>query len=784
MEKRMSRHSKWRGSTARLQGAVALTVIGASVFGASLARSESVSFTKDVKPIFDRKCVSCHACYDAPAQLDLRSAAGIKRGAIKVDPYAPRTTPIPPTFVWNSQNKLEDWRALGFFSVTEGGKESIMGKLLQLGHKNPVKPNQQFPSNIELDPFKRKFSFPNKFEVDSYAVQKPLEGMPLAVNGLSNSEYTTIMAWLNEGAQFDNKPAVTSAADAAMIKEWETFLNGADARTQLMARYIFEHIYLVTFLFENKEDANFYTLVRSTTPPGEPAIPVKQHRANGPVEEGKFFYRFMVLDQTRCVKNTRLQMVADQKKLNRWKAIFQEQKWDARTLPGYTEHERYDVTGIFKDIPPKVRYKFLLDNTWYIRGAIVHGPSCHGNQAVGSVQDQGWHLYENPETSLYVNDPEYRNMVDPLLSFYINKNNIQDALVTRHEFVQRRKEFMKLHLLREKEQGIKTRMTDIWRGEDDDDVPLVSVYRHQTDAFILDKNIAGGDIPDKPNWLLDYPIMEQAYYTAVTNYDLFDSSDTWTWVRELFGLARIEAEMNLLRFIPAKDRRPTFMSWYTGPLTETRLRLEMPAFNPEDSIPTAIEYKTDNPMREFYGKLLGYMGDRIIADDPINRADAKVPTDPVAASMRKITDASKQIGPSWRKFKSIIPEATILRIDRGDKEPLVYTMTRDRWYDTKAFISPVLQNDDAQKGRVSILEGVQTAYPRFMFKIPEADTAAFADALIAAEDEQAFQKLAERWGVRRSSPDFWNYLDTLKAYMRRRDPTRAGTFDVDRYLNL
>lgn len=773
-----------RCSQGWLQGVAALTVVCVSSFSAPLAKAESVSFAKDVKPIFDRKCVSCHACYDAPAQLDLRSAAGIERGAMKIDPYAPRTTPIPPTFVWNSQNRLEDWRKLGFFSVTEGGKDSIMGKLLQLGHKNPVKADEQFPRTIELDPFKRKFSFPNKFEVDSYIAQKPLEGMPLAVNGLSNSEYTTIMTWLDEGAKFDNKPAVPSAADAAMIKAWETFLNGSDPRSQLMARYIFEHIYLVTFLFENKEDANFYTLVRSTTPPGEAAIPVKQHLANGPVEEGKFFYRFMLLDQTRCVKNTRLQMVADQKKLDRWKQIFDEQKWDAGKLPGYTEEERYDVAGIFKDIPSKIRYKFLLDNTWNIRGAIVHGPSCHGNQAIGSVQDQGWHLYENPETSLYVNDPAYRDIVDPLLSFYINKNNIQDALVTRHEFVQRRKEFMKLRMAREQEKGVKTQIADIWRGEDDDDVPLVSVYRHQTDAFILDKNIAGGDIPDKPTWLLDYPIMEQSYYTAVTNYDLFDSSDTWTWVRELFGLARIESEMNMLRFIPAKDRKPLFKSWYSGPLTQSRFKLEMPVFNPEDTIPTGIEYKTDNPMKEFYVKLLAYLGDRAVNNDAINRADLKAPTDPVAASMRKITDASKDMGSSWRKFKSIIPEATILRIDRGDKEPLVYTMTRDRWYDTKAFISPVLQNDDPQKGRVSILEGVQTGYPRFMFKIPEAEAAAFADALIAVEDETAFKKLVERWGVRRSSPDFWNYIDTLKAFVRRRDPTRAGALDVDRYLNL
>ena len=37
------------------------------------AAAEEVSFTRDIKPIFDEKCVACHACYDAPGQLDLRS---------------------------------------------------------------------------------------------------------------------------------------------------------------------------------------------------------------------------------------------------------------------------------------------------------------------------------------------------------------------------------------------------------------------------------------------------------------------------------------------------------------------------------------------------------------------------------------------------------------------------------------------------------------------------------------------------------------------------------------
>jgi hypothetical protein len=298
----------------------------------------------------------------------------------------------------------------------------------------------------------------------------------------------------------------------------------------------------------------------------------------------------------------------------------------------------------------------------------------------------------------------------------------------------------------------------------------------------MDGNVAAGNYPNA-SWLYDLPMFEHAYYSATVTYDSFADSENWVWSREHFGLARIEAEMNLLRFIPANKRKSTFLSVYQGPLSGERLRKEMPVFTPEDTVPTAIEYKTDNPMREFYDKMLAHLGKRIKSDDPINREGAKAPTEPVPAAMRRIVDAARDAGPSWRRFKALMPEMSFLRIDREGQEPLVYTMHRDRWYDTKAFMATTLQNEDPSKGEVSILEGVQGLYPKFMFKIPEAEVDEFADLLIAAETEEDMRKVFERWGIRRSSPELWDYLATMKGYVSRRDPTRAGTFDVSRYVN-
>ncbi|MGC5198706.1 fatty acid cis/trans isomerase, partial [Aphanothece microscopica] len=146
----------------------------------SAVAEEAVSFVDSVKPIFDSKCVACHACTDAPSQLDLRSRMGVERGAKKGNPYSPRLTFEPNTLLNQSPKTVEQWREAGFFSVTEGGQQSLMGKMLSLGHANPFAGNSVLPKDFDgrLDSLERENYTPNEAEFSAYAEQFPLEGMP------------------------------------------------------------------------------------------------------------------------------------------------------------------------------------------------------------------------------------------------------------------------------------------------------------------------------------------------------------------------------------------------------------------------------------------------------------------------------------------------------------------------------------------------------------------------------------------------------------------------------
>lgn len=745
----------------------------------SAAWAQTVSFTEYVRPILEARCTTCHACYDSPGQLDLTSVRGIERGAIKFDPYTPRMQAIESTVLWNSPKTTEDWRAMGFFSVTEGGADSIMAKMLRLGHDNPVEPNERFPAGIEIDSLTRKNVLPNADEIEGYLRSRPLEGMPLAVAGLSDHEYTTLMTWLEEGARLDDVTPEPTEAALAKIAEWEDYLNAPDNRSQLVARYIFEHVNLFNIRFD--DSGTFYQLIRSTAPSGETPVRVASKMPNDPVE-GDFYYRLQPIDRTRCAKLHQLLLDASGDKLDRYKAIFGETEWDVAELPGYTVEERWDPLGIFAPIPAKARWKYLLEDIWLHRATIIWGPSCRGQLTVGSVQDHEWDFFEDPETSLYANDEEYRDALAPLLSPPSPPDDIVSFISWIRDFGTQRSAILNEALERRAEsEGHLARITDIWAGDREGDTPIVVVVRNDDNAFVSEPGVAVGDFP-KTSWVLDLPILELMMYNgAVINFDLFDGIGPWMALREGFGLLRRTAESNFLRFLPADERQAIYESWYEGELTELRRERELD-FGPDTTLETAIEFTTDDPKTEFQAMLLEHIGFTETAD-PINRPQPGDEADPVTAALISIVEASKR-QPDWLPFKNLIPQAVFLRINTEGEEPSVYTMSQTRFYLTKGFVTSLLQEEDPSRAELMIYPGVQTAYPNFMFDIDEGEAAAFAEALVAVETPEDLTAVVERWGVRRSSPDFWAMIDSVTEYVRRTDPLKAATFDVNRYKNL
>ena len=109
------------------------------------AVSGAPDYWNEVRPLLDQRCVSCHACYDAPCQLNLASYAGITRGANPAQVYANRLLADPPTRLGFDAQSNAEWRQKGFFPVLneraqtpEANREGgVMYRMLDLKAAHP-----------------------------------------------------------------------------------------------------------------------------------------------------------------------------------------------------------------------------------------------------------------------------------------------------------------------------------------------------------------------------------------------------------------------------------------------------------------------------------------------------------------------------------------------------------------------------------------------------------------------------------------------------------------------
>jgi hypothetical protein len=85
---------------------------------------------------------------------------------------------------------------------------------------------------------------------------------------------------------------------------------------------------------------------------------------------------------------------------------------------------------------------------------------------------------------------------------------------------------------------------------------------------------------------------------------------------------------------------------------------------------------------------------------------------------------------------------------------------------------------------LTIFPGILSSYPNFMFNVPAGQVPEFVDAMQAARDTASFEKIVERWGIRRSHPQFWLYFHDQTRYLQETDPVEAGVLDMNRYENL
>ncbi|UZE31798.1 fatty acid cis/trans isomerase [Pseudomonas asplenii] len=740
--------------------------------------ASAISYTRDIQPIFTEKCVACHACYDSACQLNLGSAEGAARGASKLPVYdGDRSEALTPTRLYIDAQTPLQWRQKTFYSVldVQGSQAALMARMLELGHRTPLQPNAKLPEEIVLG-LNRQNMCPLPEEFDGYAGAHPREGMPLAVTGLTDSQYQTLRSWLAQGAPMDAQPLAPTAGEAQQIAQWERLLNMPGARGSLVGRWLYEHWFLAHIYFDGGQSGHFFQWVRSRTPSGQPIDLINTRRPND--DPGTQVYYRLWPVQGVIVHKTHITYALNAAKMARIKTLFYNGNWQVSALPGYGPQRRANPFETFEAIPAAARYQFMLDNAEYFVDTFIRGPVCRGQIATDVIRDNFWALFQAPEHDLYITDPVYRGKATPLLAMPGQNDDVGSVLSLWLAYRDKRNQYESLRSDAYAAVPAPS-WSSLWAGNDN---ALLSIFRHFDSATVTKGLI--GEVP-QTLWLFDYPLLERTYYQLAVNFDVFGNVSHQAQTRLYFDLIRNGAEQNFLRLMPADSRDDYLDDWYQN---SGKLKMWLDYERIDDSTPSALKLHGNDPKLDFARQLLTRYGDLNAHPDPINRCDgaycSRPNIDPALQDAEQSLSRLTSRPAAGLKVIDQLPEATMLRVETRDGKREIYSLLRNRAHSNVAFMLGEAYRYQPGLDTVTIYPGVLTSYPNFMFNVPAEQVPAFVDAMEQVKDNAGFEQIVQRWGIRRSHPQFWFYFHDLTTYLNETDPVNAGVLDMNRYENL
>ena len=113
-----------------------------------------------------------------------------------------------------------------------------------------------------------------------------------------------------------------------------------------------------------------------------------------------------------------------------------------------------------------------------------------------------------------------------------------------------------------------------------------------------------------------------------------------------------------------------------------------------------------------------------------------------------------------------------------------YTLVHNRAHTNVAALLGEEKRLIPEQDTLTIVRGYLGSYPNLLFEVDVNEIDSFTQTLTSVGNATDFERLVDHWGVRRTSPRFWDTVDWIHEDARRRSPTEAGLFDFGRYKNL
>jgi hypothetical protein len=734
-----------------------------------------MSFRNDVQPILDKRCVVCHACYDAPCQLKLTAWEGAARGATTSTVYAERLLEGDLTRLFLDADKPSEWRKRGFFPVLNEyapdplaeQHASLLARSIELKEKHPVTPDSLLPGSMDTSLDRVQQCTPVEGYAD-YAKRNPDWGMPFGLPGLSDEEAGAIRRWLRLGAPYEGPQQPTPLAQQ-QIALWEQFLNGASLREQLVSRYIYEHLFLNHIYFGDIGRPQFFVLVRSSTPPGEKLREIVSRRPFDDPGVKRVYYRFRPEGET-IVAKSHMPYAFTPERMARWKQLFFATDYPVAKLPTYKPEETANPFGTFQALPEKARYRFMLEEAQSTVMGFIKGPVCRGQTALNVINDHFWVVFQDPE-NMSEDDASFLNRESRDLSLPSGQESNSRIVgpwlrYSRHEegFLEAKSAYLAKRL----DTPDKVSLDLIWNGDGHNPNAGLTVYRHFDSASVL-KGLQG-EVP-KTAWILGYSLLERIHYLLVAGYDVYGNLGHQVNTRLYMDFLRMEGEFNFIALLPRASRVAVRDAWYRNASSDVKDYVfgKHAYFNGE----SGIQYPSD---RAPATALMEMLKQRLA---PVEQHEYDVDMLDDAELKRALHELAGVHGTalSW------MPEAAILRVESPGQQERTFSVLRNTGHTN---ITYLLREDKAitpTENSMDVLSGIATAYPNAFYRVQRSELPAFTAAVRGLASAKDYAELMNRFGVRRTSSHFWALSDAINSEYLKSRPIEAGWLDYNRLDN-
>ncbi|MGB0938279.1 MAG: fatty acid cis/trans isomerase [Colwellia sp.] len=748
-------------------------------------------FHQDIKPIIENRCVVCHGCYDAPCQLKMESRAGIERGANKTPVYngerlltAKITEDLSNLSELNSEN-LQPLRNEGFFPVLNERQQteqantqaSLFYQMLHLKKQHPLPNDALLDSSFDVS-LGREQQCPTIEEFESYKDKYPLAGMPYGLPGLSDKEHGQLTQWLANGAVMP-EPEVPSEQEQKMIDRWELLLNGKSAKEQLIARYLFEHLYLANLYFDEKQ-SSYYRLVRSSTPIGTKVAlintrrpfdsPFSGKRMKATVGKPEVFYRLIKNNESITAKR-HMPYPFGEAKLSRITELFYKPNYSVETLPDYKIANASNPFKTFRAIPDKARYQFLLDQAQFSIMNFIKGPVCRGQIALNVIEDNFWVFFLSPDYFDKYPSKEFIDKNTELLQLPAGTSDKAMSLLYWQQYANRQQEYVKnkLEYVEKLDLTGELELDLIWSGDGNPNATL-TIFRHFDSASVLQ-----GFVGPKPKtaWLISYPILERIHYLLVAGFDVYGNVGHQLKTRLYMDFLRMEAESNFISFLPKAKRKSVHEHWYRDTSSDLKDYIFSDEFYqlPE----TAIKYQTDNPQEELYQLIAQYTNNEQVSMHSLSSSNNHHANQNIEQQIAALSQIPN-------KHVSLLGQVSYIFVNDGDKQH-VYSLLNNSAHSNVAHLFSEEDRRLPFEDDLAILRGIVGTYPNAFFKVDTNQLKEFVQMFTSITKEQDYSQLKDKFGVRRTHPQFWQFADELHTWYKVNQPHSAALLDFNRLEN-